>query len=477
MSLYYDPFDSQSSLAAFSVVPTDQQHDLLDDDPFAASTPVSSPSKPIDPVPIPASRLAPQQRPPARTHRTASFIRTIPAHAKPAFRPRPSLPSLHTLSTMDTHLVLPKKPRKGHVGAQLPFEPWNLSPDTSLTLSPVSSSDGPHNDFFIPAPSPTGTCFLTNMDSGYRYHSDDSDEEEPEFDPYQSTSSSSTELEVLEEDPQEEHVQDASNTRHSSGSDPADTQGQDARRFSSSSSVSTESIHEEDNSAVTDASHLLTCHLRRSVSQHSGSTFSSLGPLSPISSEVESGVHGSSEDYLSYDHNPSFLNDRGHDFTIKAVTAGTVHHAHQIFDLPQKIDNTDPDPDLHLDLLSTCSSSNSSSNGHGSSSDSQTHQSLNITPLTTPSFGLRYSRQFPSAFSNSNPFAEPPTLPNVAPTNSSNSNVANSLRIDDEELGLLFDQQYQASSYIIGAKEDIDVTCKRQRQRILIGRRRCRCQR
>ncbi|KAI6039345.1 hypothetical protein EDC04DRAFT_2686353 [Pisolithus marmoratus] len=47
-----------------------------------------------------------------------------PAHTRPAFTPHPSLPSLRTLAQMN--VVVPRKVRKGTVGARLPHEPWDL---------------------------------------------------------------------------------------------------------------------------------------------------------------------------------------------------------------------------------------------------------------------------------------------------------------------------------------------------------------
>ncbi|KAH9969561.1 hypothetical protein BC827DRAFT_1160938 [Russula dissimulans] len=47
-----------------------------------------------------------------------------PAYTRPAFAPRPSLPSLHTLAQSD--FVYPIKARKGTLGARLPLEPWDV---------------------------------------------------------------------------------------------------------------------------------------------------------------------------------------------------------------------------------------------------------------------------------------------------------------------------------------------------------------
>jgi hypothetical protein len=106
---------------------------LLDDDPFAdlsggpraplhAETPVPVPPPPLpaDPHPptsplseAPHASLAhggpphPHPHPPPPATRTVSHTHTTPAYQKPAFKPRPSLPSLHTLAKMS--VVVPHK--------------------------------------------------------------------------------------------------------------------------------------------------------------------------------------------------------------------------------------------------------------------------------------------------------------------------------------------------------------------------------
>ncbi|TFK33010.1 hypothetical protein BDQ12DRAFT_691702 [Crucibulum laeve] len=152
---------------------------LLDDDPFAdlTSAPIDSsrsatptPPKPIVDAPIaqptslppkPRSPLTPSSPEVAKLAQVASPPRSsgvlprdpLPramssgrvqpraAHQKPAFKPRPSLPSLDTLARMN--VVLTKKVRKGRVGAGLPFEPWdNIDNDRSSgdSLSPREPS-------------------------------------------------------------------------------------------------------------------------------------------------------------------------------------------------------------------------------------------------------------------------------------------------------------------------------------------------
>ncbi|KAJ6508468.1 hypothetical protein C8R45DRAFT_1069190 [Mycena sanguinolenta] len=122
---------------------------LLDDDPFADLThgPRSSndaasvPPLPAEPVrdtspTSPLAEHAPLPPIPTRSH-TNSNTHTTPAYQKPAFKPRPSLPSLHTLARMS--VVVPHKVRRGRVGAGLPFEPWDLDTE-SFTASPASAS-------------------------------------------------------------------------------------------------------------------------------------------------------------------------------------------------------------------------------------------------------------------------------------------------------------------------------------------------
>ncbi|KAJ7128216.1 hypothetical protein C8R43DRAFT_694820 [Mycena crocata] len=162
-SAYYDQGDAVSATyydapsADTLSVPTAMSPNesfLLDDDPFADLTggplflvdapgdqigsPGSSMSSPTSPSSSPepvAVPLPPVPQPPPVSRTVSS--QAIPAYQKPAFKPRPSLPSLHTLAQMN--LVVPHKVRRGRVGAGLPYEPWDLDTD-SLTQSPASAS-------------------------------------------------------------------------------------------------------------------------------------------------------------------------------------------------------------------------------------------------------------------------------------------------------------------------------------------------
>ncbi|KAF8645217.1 hypothetical protein AX16_008044 [Volvariella volvacea WC 439] len=183
-SAYDYPFIPMSQPATPLTSPTRESPPsfLLDEDPFAnltARAPV--PAAPPPPPPPPASALSrpstpsihiPRQpeplmcpsspltlsatdghtRPclqptsPLRANGRFPVLspRVTPATRRPAFRPRPSLPSLDTLAKMN--VVIGKKVRKGRVGAGLPFEPWDMDSDQSACSSPGQPS------FSQPAP-------------------------------------------------------------------------------------------------------------------------------------------------------------------------------------------------------------------------------------------------------------------------------------------------------------------------------------
>ncbi|EKM79238.1 hypothetical protein AGABI1DRAFT_128397 [Agaricus bisporus var. burnettii JB137-S8] len=148
---------------------------LLDDDPFAnlsgvpaqtPSTPKPStqkstqPRSPLSPVLSDRVPLSTPSSPPAAVQRhsrawskSISSRAPVPAHQKPAFAPKPSLPSLDALSRMN--VVLPKKARR--VGAGLPFEPWDNLDD----ISPLRSPDLPRQPTV-----PSGFVSDPNVDDG-----------------------------------------------------------------------------------------------------------------------------------------------------------------------------------------------------------------------------------------------------------------------------------------------------------------------
>ncbi|KAF9026153.1 hypothetical protein BDZ89DRAFT_46313 [Hymenopellis radicata] len=132
--------------------------DLIDDDPFAnlssprpstitAPAPQSpsrpsyhTPRSPLSPDKDAIVPSSPTLAPSALTI-SSGRVHALPAHRKPAFKPRPSLPSLHTLAQMN--LFLPRKVRKGTVGAGLPFEPWDdqCEPVASGSSCPAQTLD------------------------------------------------------------------------------------------------------------------------------------------------------------------------------------------------------------------------------------------------------------------------------------------------------------------------------------------------
>ncbi|KAK0504159.1 hypothetical protein EDD18DRAFT_1099386 [Armillaria luteobubalina] len=126
--------------------------DLLDDDPFAnLSSPLRQAQFCVAPPKSPehksslaaraqvlASLLSPSSQSITRAS-SSGIIHARPAHQKPAFAPRPSLPSLHTLSKIN--LVISKKVRRGRVGATLPFEPWDDHPDSQSSGSTTPSQE------------------------------------------------------------------------------------------------------------------------------------------------------------------------------------------------------------------------------------------------------------------------------------------------------------------------------------------------
>ncbi|TFY70960.1 hypothetical protein EVG20_g2043 [Dentipellis fragilis] len=113
----------------------------------------TNPSSPISaPVSLPPHQLPPV--PPIEVHRR----RVRPAHARPAFSQRPSLPSLRTLAESD--FIYPIKARKGTLGARLPLEPWNMdippspapAPEPEIFVAVNPPNDDPQSVFSPPAP-------------------------------------------------------------------------------------------------------------------------------------------------------------------------------------------------------------------------------------------------------------------------------------------------------------------------------------
>ncbi|TFK23077.1 hypothetical protein FA15DRAFT_757558 [Coprinopsis marcescibilis] len=154
------PIPSTSSASTAGTSSSPPLDFLLDDDPFAnltsltpivsrvnASTPTAPPPPEIVSLnPPPRSPLMPlidevpkkslvradsAEALPTARQRAFSIARSPkPAYRRPAFQSRPSLPSLNTLAQMN--VVLTKKVRKGRVGAGLPFEPWDNTPDSDM---------------------------------------------------------------------------------------------------------------------------------------------------------------------------------------------------------------------------------------------------------------------------------------------------------------------------------------------------------
>lgn len=134
---------------------------LLDEDPFANlhSSPsvissserpgaYSNPSVALHPprsstVLLPSQAYLRHHNP--KRPKSSGHGQVRPAHTRPAFSPRPSLPSLYILAQMN--IGIPRKPRKGTPGARLPHEPWDLEPTSHLGVISASSAEP------IPGPS------------------------------------------------------------------------------------------------------------------------------------------------------------------------------------------------------------------------------------------------------------------------------------------------------------------------------------
>lgn len=99
-----------------------------------SSSAISLHSLPWTPPPTPT---LPKGRPRLIRPKSSAGAQVRPAYTRPAFTPRPSLPSLNTLA--QSHVVIPKV-RRGRVGAQLPAEPWGLD-ESPESRSPSRSPE------------------------------------------------------------------------------------------------------------------------------------------------------------------------------------------------------------------------------------------------------------------------------------------------------------------------------------------------
>ncbi|KAI0754707.1 hypothetical protein C8Q80DRAFT_382480 [Daedaleopsis nitida] len=87
---------------------------------------------PSTPPPSPKESARPH---PSRRTKSSGPPQVRPAYTRPAFAPRPSLPSLNTLATASV-LVPQVKVRRGLPGAQLPLEPWEDQDSAALSAPP-----------------------------------------------------------------------------------------------------------------------------------------------------------------------------------------------------------------------------------------------------------------------------------------------------------------------------------------------------
>ncbi|KIK47509.1 hypothetical protein CY34DRAFT_799228 [Suillus luteus UH-Slu-Lm8-n1] len=144
---------------------------LLDEDPFAnlRSSPsvipssecpssYSNPSVPLHPprssaVLLPSQAYLQHHNP--KRPKSSGHGQVRPAHTRPAFSPRPSLPSLYTLAQMN--IGIPRKPRKGTPGARLPHEPWDMDPPASSAEPIVGPSQRQRAATVPQAPEPSVT--------------------------------------------------------------------------------------------------------------------------------------------------------------------------------------------------------------------------------------------------------------------------------------------------------------------------------
>ncbi|KAK2465411.1 hypothetical protein APHAL10511_002765 [Amanita phalloides] len=106
------------------------------------------------------------QLPAALSPRVRSLGRVKPAYERPAFSPRPSLPSLGTLAHMS--IAPPDKARKGRVGAGLPYEPWeDVDSDEEGTETPCPTRPSSPLGAGTEADADVGCDRLSNVASAF----------------------------------------------------------------------------------------------------------------------------------------------------------------------------------------------------------------------------------------------------------------------------------------------------------------------
>ncbi|KAF5389246.1 hypothetical protein D9757_003424 [Collybiopsis confluens] len=159
LTAFYDELGT-SNIAAFTV--PQQPASLLDSDPFAD---LSAPPTPPTPLTSPLTPKFP-----------------LPRHTSP------SLPSLATLAKMN--VTIPRKIRRGNVGARLPFEPWDLLPPETPSHSLASEDE----DYGELVNSPTRPRFSQLPLSPACLYSGPSSSSSSSFDVSSVSSSSSSEI-------------------------------------------------------------------------------------------------------------------------------------------------------------------------------------------------------------------------------------------------------------------------------------------
>ncbi|KAG2086304.1 hypothetical protein BD769DRAFT_508055 [Suillus cothurnatus] len=147
-----DPFANLHSSS--SVIPFSERADAYSNPSIASHPPRSST------VLLPSQAYLQHHN--SKRPKSSGHGQVRPAHTRPAFSPRPSLPSLYTLAQMN--IGIPRKPRKGTPGARLPHEPWDMKPTSHLGVTPPSTES-------IAAPSQrqrAATCPANARTFGYQ---------------------------------------------------------------------------------------------------------------------------------------------------------------------------------------------------------------------------------------------------------------------------------------------------------------------